>query len=84
MPSDEEVPPEAVLHDVEIETPSYWLTHVAELQDLLTAPHAPTIRPVVAHALDTRPRKTLGWKTPNEAFEEHLRLLQQTGVASAG
>lgn len=44
VPSDEEVPSEAVPHDVEIETPSYWLTHVAELQGLLTAPHAPTIR----------------------------------------
>ena len=36
----------------------------------------------VATALNSRPRKTLSWKTPAEVLDEFLYSLQQTGVAS--
>jgi IS30 family transposase len=38
----------------------------------------------VAHALNTRPRKTLGWKTPAEALNDYLRSVHQAGVATIG
>lgn len=38
----------------------------------------------VAMAINNRPRKVLGWRTPAEVFEEQLRSLQQPGVATTG
>jgi IS30 family transposase len=36
----------------------------------------------VATTINSRPRKTLGWRTPAEALDEYLRSLQQAGVAT--
>ena len=38
----------------------------------------------VALALNTRPRKTLGWRTPAEALDQYLRSVQHRSVATTG
>jgi IS30 family transposase len=46
--------------------------------------HSPGDLAAVAAALNTRPRKTLGWKTPAEALDEYLDTCQKGSVATAG
>lgn len=38
----------------------------------------------IAAALNSRPRKALGWKTPAAVFDEHLQLLKTPSVATTG
>ena len=44
--------------------------------------HTPTDLDAVATALNSRPHKTLGWKTPAETLNEHLHSLKQSSVAT--
>jgi IS30 family transposase len=46
--------------------------------------HTPGDLAAVAAALNTRPRKTLGWKTPAEALDEYIDFCQKSRVATAG
>lgn len=46
--------------------------------------HRPTELQAVALTLNTRPRKTLGWRTPAEAFNEVLLSADQSSVATTG
>ncbi len=43
--------------------------------------HTPEDLAAVAATLNSRPRKTLGWKTPAEALNDHLLSPQPTNVA---
>jgi len=38
----------------------------------------------VAHALNTRPRKTLGWRTPAEALDQFIKQDMMESVATTG
>ena len=44
--------------------------------------HTPTELFAVAAALNSRPRKTLGWETPAEALDNLLRSTPQGSVAT--
>ena len=43
--------------------------------------HSPDDLAAVAATLNSRPRKTLGWRTPAETLDEYLRSCQQEDVA---
>jgi IS30 family transposase len=45
--------------------------------------HGPEELAAVAIALNTRPRKTLGWRTPAEAFDEVARMAETTIATTA-
>ena len=44
--------------------------------------HTRTDLSAVAAALNSRPRKTLGWRTPAEALDDHLRSAKHRNVAT--
>jgi len=46
--------------------------------------HSSDALEAVAHAVNTRPRKTLGWKTPAEALDQLLADVHIQGVATTG
>jgi IS30 family transposase len=46
--------------------------------------HSSDALEAVAHAVNTRPRKTLGWKTPAEAIDRLLSNVHIGGVATTG
>ena len=46
--------------------------------------HGPEELEAVAAALNGRPRKTLGWRTPAEALDAHLLAAQDANVATTG
>ena len=45
--------------------------------------HGPEDLAAVAAALNSRPRKTLGWRTPAEAFDEVARMVETTIATTA-
>ena len=46
--------------------------------------HSPDVLAVVADVLNTRPRKTLGWRTPAEVLDQCLQASQTERVATTG
>ena len=46
--------------------------------------HSADALAAVALALNSRPRKTLGWRTPAEALDDVLRSADTRGVATTG
>ena len=54
------------------------------LVELVRSGRSPEEPAAVALALNTRPRKTLGWKTPAEAIDQPVKSFQEASVATTG
>jgi transposase InsO family protein len=59
-----------------------WVADITEHPTRDGKVYAAVVIDAVAAALNARPRKTFGLRTPAEALDEHLRSLQQAGVAT--
>ena len=76
-------PADLAERDFSAEAPNrLWVSDLTYVATWAGVAYVCFIIDAVALALNTRPRKTLRWKTPAEALNEHLRSTQQDSVAT--